>query len=153
MDHQCGNCGRKVPQPVEKCYECREQDAMAKAEVVENEFGFFIVDRYYDDVEDLEGEYLPGHAPERAWAAEPTAVPQIDIDDDLYNWIDRIGFDTEETKPEKIWDGIEELRKAVAEFNDKNKEKTYLTESNKVVLIPAPYSDAETADVTAVEGE
>lgn len=148
MEVKCENYGRKVPKPVEKCYECREQDALHKAEVVENEHGFYVGDRYYDDVEDVECDFLPGHAPERAWAAEPTAVPQIDIDDDFYTWLEHIGFDTELTKPEQVWDGVEELRKAVEEFNTKNKERTYLSESHKVVLIPAPYSDAESANVT-----
>ena len=145
----CGNCGKETPRFVDKCYDCREQERLQAAEIVENEHGFYIGDKFYDEVEDLEGVYLPGHAPDRAWAAYQEPVKLLDLDDELYHLIEQMGYSTEECEPLDFWDGVEELRKAVDQFNDLNRKKTVLQESMKVVLIPAPYSDTEPADVSA----
>lgn len=146
--NKCDRCGREVNRYHYRCDECwkldrarQEQERFEKAEKLTEWDGWVFCDGwgesgYFESMEtfmdDVEGSG-PDCAPEYVWTCKPMAFVRVDmrsilsqIEDDSYD-----GFDAE------TLNGIDDLEKAIGEFNERNKDVlSYEPDFTKAVLIP-----------------
>jgi hypothetical protein len=124
----CKRCGGETQTVFnEKCFDCREKDQMDAAEKVEDWGGPVVHnDHYYESIDDLLESHDEGTLPEFVWIAETEHFPLLDVADILENFCSDLYEDAEDNL-----EGVEDLTKAVAAFNEANAKNTYWLESGK----------------------